>query len=154
MADYPVTIDDARVSRLSQNEQVRGYTHKFKIKYTDIPATATASADTVTFTLGATPTRYVVDKAMAVVTTAFAGTTALSLISGVTGDTDSFIASTSVLTAGPINAVGNIVAAASKGTASTSYVAILTNATGGAPASCTGGELDIYLGIHDLDRLG
>ena len=155
MADYPVTLSDDRVSRLSNQEQTNGFTHKFKIKYTDIPSTATGSTDTVTFALGATPTTYSVDKVKVVVRTAFVGTTALTAGVGTTSSVATGCAATSILAAGPFSgAAGDAPANKIEGSASIGLVSRFTNATGGAPASCTAGELDIYLGIRDLSLLG
>ena len=36
MANTDVTLDNARKSVLSNQERAQGYTHKYKIKYTDI----------------------------------------------------------------------------------------------------------------------
>lgn len=151
MADTAITISDDRVSALSNQERGgHGFTHKFKVLYSDI-AYGTGSTDTVTMTLGNSPASFVIDKAAVNVSTAFAGTTALTIIVGTTTDTDNFIASTSILTAGLIqpstgkNTVATI--AGSTGTAAKSLVATFTNATGGSPSALTAGELDIYLSI-------
>lgn len=155
MADYPVTLSDDRITPISAQEAITGFTHKFKIKYTDIPATATGSTDTVTFTLGTTPTTYVVDTALVVVRTAFAGTTALAAGVGTSSSVATISASQSVLTAGPLSgAAGNAPANKVHGSAAINLVSVFTNSTGGAPASCTAGELDIYLGIRDLSKIG
>lgn len=155
MADYPVTLSKTRISTLSNQERLKGFTHRFKVKYSDVAvASATANADTVTVTLGTTPTRFSINAAQAVVTTAFAGTTALTMQVGITSNTDSCIVDTTVKTAGPICGLSNAVAAASKGSAASDIVAVFTNATGGSPSAISAGEVDIYLAIQNLDQLG
>lgn len=155
MADYSVTLSDDRISRLTNQEQTNGFTHKFKIKYTDISSSATGSTDTVTFALGSTPTNYSIDKAKVVVRTAFAGTTALTAGVGTTSSVATAIAATSILSAGPFSgAAGDVPANKVEGSASIGLVCRFTNATGGSPSACTAGELDIYLGIRNLDLLG
>jgi hypothetical protein len=140
MADTAINIASVRISELSNQERLNGFTNKFKVLSADI-AYGTGSSDTVTMTLGALPTFYLVDKAAVKVSTAFAGTTALTIIVGTTTTTNNFIASTSVLTAGLIqpstgaNTVATI--AGSTGTASKSLVATFTNATGGSPSALT-----------------
>lgn len=155
MADYPVTLSDDRISRLSNNEGIRGFTHKFKIKAADVAvATATGATDTVTVTLGATPTTWYGDKALVVISTAFAGTTALSMSVGTTSSVTAFVNSTTVKTAGVLTAVGAANANAASGSASVGLVAVFTNATGGSPSAITAGELDIYVGLKDCALLG
>lgn len=157
MADTAITINSARISELSNQERLNGYTNKFKVLYSDI-AYGSGSTDTVTLTLGSTPANFLIDKACVNVSTAFAGTTALTLIVGTTTTTNNFIASTSVLTAGLIqpstgaNTVATI--AGSTGTAAKSLVATFTNATGGSPSALTAGELDIYLSIKVPGSMG
>lgn len=157
MADTAITINPARVSELSNQERLNGYTNKFKVLYSDI-AYGSGSTDTVTLTLGSTPANFLIDKACVNVSTAFAGTTALTLIVGTTTTTNNFIASTSVLTAALIqpstgaNTVATI--AGSTGTAAKSLVATFTNATGGSPSALTAGELDIYLSIKVPGQMG
>ena len=77
MADTAVTIARARTSELSLQEQSRGYSNKFNVKYSDV-ALGSGSTDTVTLTLGALPSNYYIDRALVNVTTAFAGTTAFT----------------------------------------------------------------------------
>ena len=148
MADTAVTIARSKISQLSLEEQARGFSHKFHVDYSDV-ALGSGSTDTVTMTLGTTPTTWYVDRALVNITTAFAGTTAMTLIVGTTTTTNAFISSTSVLTAGLIGS--NITSALTngKGTAATGLTAIFTNATGGSPSALTAGALDIYLNIVD-----
>ena len=85
MANTDVTLGDTRKTTLSNQERAQGYTHKYTVKYTDIDE-GSGSSDTVTVTLGSTPTDFVISKAMVNVTTAFAGTGALALEVGTDGD--------------------------------------------------------------------
>lgn len=156
MADTPLTIAKARVSVVEHPDRLNGYTHKFNVKYSDI-ACGTGNSDTVTLTLGTTPTRWACTRAIANVVTAFAGTTSFVMIVGTTTGTSAFLASTVVSTAGLIqpttgaNTTGTI--ASSTGSSAVVYKAIFTNATGGSPSALTAGELNIYLNIIDLDQL-
>ena len=155
MADTAITINPNRVSPLSLEEQTAtGFNAKFKVLYYDI-AYGTGSSDTVTLTLGTTPTKWIVDKAMVNVTTAFAGTTALTITVGTTTNASAFVTSTSVLTAGAIGVAGFVPAAvtASSATSAVSMKATFTNATGGSPSALTAGALDIYLSVDNAAQL-
>lgn len=154
MADTAVTISRTRVSPLSLNEQALGYTHKFNVQYGDV-AYGSGNADTVTMTLGTTPAKFLVDKALVNIKTAFAGTTAFTVNVGTTTSTSAFITAQSVLTAGCLGqASGVAVLTNATATSAKSMVAIFTNATGGSPSALTAGELDILLKIVDTSKLG
>ena len=148
MADSAVTIARARTSELSLQEQARGFSNKFNVKYSDV-ALGSGSSDTVTLTLGALPSKYVLNNALVNVTTAFAGTTAFTIQVGTTTTTNNLVTAQSVLTAGVLAGVPTT-ATIRTATASANLVAIFTNATGGSPSALTAGELDIYLNIVDL----
>lgn len=155
MADTAITISSARVSPLSLEEQAAtGFNSKFRVLYSDI-AYGTGSTDTVTLTLGSTPTKWIVDKAMVNVTTAFAGTTALNITVGTTSNASAFVTSTSVLTAGVLGVAGFVPATvtASSSTSAVSMKATFTNATGGSPSALTAGALDIYLNVDNAAQL-
>jgi len=155
MADTAITINDDRISPLSIQEQAAtGFNKKFTVLYSDI-AYGTGSSDTVTLTLGATPTKWYVDRAMVNVATAFAGTTAMTVIVGSTSDTDAFVTSASILTAGVIGTAGfsPVTVTNSSSTSSVSLRATFTNATGGSPSALTAGELEIYLRLADTTQL-
>lgn len=158
MADTAITISDDRVTVLSNQERgASGYTHKFRVLSSDI-AFGAGATDTVTMTLGNTPANFIIDKAAVNVSTAFAGTTAMTIIVGTTTDTNNFIESISILTAGlkqPAtgkNTVATI--AGSTGTAAISLVATFTNSTGGSPSALTAGALDIYLSLAEPASFG
>ena len=148
MADTAVTIPRADLSQLSLQEQARGFSNKFHVDYTDV-ALGTGSTDTVTMTLGALPSNFVINNALVNITTAFAGTTAFSVNVGTTSSTSALVTAQSVKTAGVLAGVPTT-ATLVKGTASVNLVAIFTNATGGSPSALTAGALDIYLNIVDL----
>ena len=155
MADTAVTISRADTSQLSLQEQARGFSNKFHVDYSDV-ALGTGSTDTVTLTLGALPSNFVLNNALVNITTAFTGTTAFSIQVGTTTTTNSLVTAQSVLTAGVLAGVPTT-ATIRTATATANLVAIFTNATGGSPSALTAGELDIYLNIVDLsqpDRLG
>ena len=148
MADTAVTIARADTSQLSLQEQARGFSHKFHVDYSDV-AYGSGSSDTVTMTLGALPSNYVLNNALVNITTAFAGTTAFTVQVGTTTTTNSLVTAQSVLTAGVLAGVPTT-ATIRTATATANLVAIFTNATGGSPSALTAGELDIYLNIVDL----
>lgn len=148
MADTAVTISRADTSQLSLQEQARGFSNKFHVDYSDV-ALGTGSTDTVTMTLGALPSNFVINNALVNITTAFAGTTAFSVNVGTTSSTSALVTAQSVKTAGVLAGVPTT-ATLIKGTASVNLVAIFTNATGGSPSALTAGALDIYLNIVDL----
>ena len=146
MADTALTINSARVSPLSVDEIANaGFSVKYNVLYSDI-AYGTGSTDTVTLTLGATPTGYYIDKALGVVTTAFAGTTALTAQVGTTSSTAALISAQSILSAGALEMVSTVpILTNATATTSVSLVAIFTNATGGSPSALTAGEMNVYL---------
>ena len=148
MADTAVTIARADTSQLSLQEQARGFSHKFHVDYSDV-AYGSGSSDTVTMTLGALPSNYVLNNALVNVTTAFAGTTAFTVQVGTTTSSTALVTAQSVKTAGVLAGVPTT-ATLVKGTASANLVAVFTNATGGSPSALTAGALDIYLNIVDL----
>ena len=156
MANTNVTLPDARKSVLSNQERAQGFTHKFKVLYTDVDEGG-GSSDTVTVTLGNTPTDFIITKALVNVSTAFAGTGAMAIEVGSDGDPNNFISSTTVLTAGPI-IVGAGAAvktlAGSFAAASDVLSAVFTNSSSGSPSALSAGELDIYLAMHDVNDLG
>lgn len=156
MADYPVTLSDDRITPIgAQETAATGFTHKFKIKYTDLPATAAAATDTVTFTLGTTPALYNIDKALLVVRTAFAGPGGLAAGIGTSSSVATISASQSVLTAGVLSgAAGNAPANKVQGSAAINLVSVFTGSVSGSPGACTAGEADIYLGIKDVSKIG
>lgn len=155
MADYPVTLTSARKSVLADVERINGFSHKFTIPFGDIAvSTATGTGDTVTVTLGALPARWAVNKAVCNITTAFAGTTALTVVVGTTTTTNAFISSTSVLTAALLGSPLTDALTNATATATKSMVAVFSNATGGSPSALTAGSLDIFLNILDTSTTG
>ena len=148
MADTAVTIARADTSQLSLQEQARGFSHKFHVDYSDV-AYGAGSSDTVTMTLGALPSNYVLNNALVNITTAFAGTTAFTVQVGTTTSSTALVTAQSVKTAGVLAGVPTT-ATLVKGTATANLVAVFTNVTGGSPSALTAGALDIYLNIVDL----
>lgn len=156
MADTAVTIASSKITVCSEQEKANtGFSHKFHVDYSDI-AFGTGSTDTVTMTLGTTPASWVIDKAAVNVTTAFAGTSAMTIIVGTTSVTNALIASTSILTAAqiiPSNGMNTVnTPASAKGVSALNLSATFTNATGLSPSSLTAGALDIYLSIGNTAR--
>lgn len=155
MADTPLTISRSRISPLATAEAAFGEnTLKYKVLYSDI-AFGSGATDTVTLTLGNTPANWMATNAKVNITTAFAGTTALTMTVGTTTTVAAFVSSTSVLTAATLPAVTTLASLTNAtGTAAKSMVAIFTNATGGSPSALTAGELDIYISLMDTRNIG
>lgn len=153
MADTAITINSARVSPLSNEAgAATGYNVKYRILYSDI-LYGTGSTDTVSVTLGATPTNWYVDHAVANVSTAFAGTTALTLAVGTTSSTTAFISAQDVKAAGRLEQTTTLpVLTNATSTASLNMVATFTNADGGSPSALTAGQLDIFLRVVDVNQ--
>ena len=159
MANYSTTLSKLRANIESAPERLAGFTNRYNVLYSDVAlSTATGSTDTVTVTLGTTPTLWVVDQCAAVVKTAFAGTGGLTIQVGTSGTTNAFLAAGSVLSAGLIQNSGGFSSvntpSSSTSTSSATMVALFTNSTSGSPSALTAGELDIYLSLLDLARLG
>ena len=155
MASYSVTIPKARATPLSLEEQAStGCNTRWRLLTSDVAyATATATNDVLTFTLGNTPANWIVNRALANVTTAFATTTAATLAVGTTSSTAAFISAQDILTAGPLEMVSTVpIGTNAQGTAATSLVATVTNATGGSLSGITAGQVDIYLNVVNLDH--
>ena len=156
MANTDVTLGNARKNVLSNQERAQGFTHKYTIKFTDIDE-GSGSSDTVTVALGNTPTDFIITKAMVNVTTAMAGTGALTIQVGTDGDPNNFITATSVAAVGPIiSAVGAapVTLAGTFAAASDALEALFTNSSSGSPSALTAGELDIYLAMHSANDVG
>ena len=156
MANTDVTLGSARKSTLSNQARAQGFTHKFKILYTDIDE-GSGSSDTVTVSLGDTPTDFIVTKALINVTTAFAGTGAMTVQIGTDGDPNNYITATSILAVGPTIAgagAAPVTLAGSFAAASDALEALFTNSSSGAPEDLSAGELDIYLAVHNANDLG
>lgn len=150
MATYAVTLASARKTVLTDIERaVTGFSHKFTVLAADLTsAGATTATDVVTLTLGATPALWAVDKALVNVTTAYAGTTALTMTVGTTSSVSAFVTSQSVLTVAALGMASGVPALTNAtATSSLSMVATLTNATGGSISALTAGQLDIFLNI-------
>lgn len=157
MANSAVILPAARVGVLPLPERTGGFTHRFRVNYTDLQPSGgtTGSTDTVTVTLGSLPTNFFVNKALLSINTAFAGVTsqALTVTLGITTSAACILSSNSVTTAGPVMpASGASVIAApatASGSSGGSLVATFTNATAGSPSTLTAGQVDIFLGYHN-----
>ena len=156
MADNAYTLASTRISILSEQEQAAtGFTNKYRILASDWTAATSGATDTVTVTLGALPAKWLVDKALVNVTTAFTGITGAALFSvGTTTSVTAFVTAVTVSAAGAIQmnsalpVLTNATAVATK-----SMVAQYTAAGTGGPAGITAGQLDIYLSVVDTSKL-
>lgn len=150
MADTAVTLSSNRVTVLADIERINGFSHKFTIPYSDI-AQGTTSTDTVTVTLGTTPALWRINAALVNITTAFAGTTAMTINVGTTSSTSALITAQSILTAGMLPMASTVpISTNANATAARNLVAIFTNSSGGSPSALTAGELDIYINLQNL----
>jgi len=166
MADQTVTLSTAtsatnniKIERLSaETTRQTGFTHRFRIPFDVInTSTWTTQGDTVTVTLGSTPTKFLVDKAAVNISTAFATTGTLTIQVGTDGDPDNFIdaqdAKTAAILIGsqgaePLTEAGTI------GVASDVLVArFTTQGSTGAPSDITAGVAEVFLGVVDIDDL-
>lgn len=153
MASYATTLTATYISPLNDVERIQGWNKKFVIPYSFVAqASATTAADVVTVTLGDTPAKWMVDKARAVVTTAFTatGTQTLSIQVGTTSSIAAFITANSVLTVGAIPMASTLpVLTNATATAAVSLVATFTNAAAGSPSLTTAGSVTILLNVQD-----
>jgi len=155
MADQTTDLTDNLV--VLTNNEARGiYTHKITIDYTDVnTSTWTTDGDTVTATIAVTPADFVIDKAAANVTTAFATDGTLTYEVGTDGDENNFLTATTAKTAGPeIAAVGaDPVTLAGTFAAAADNIVVMfrTEAGTGAPADITAGSLDVFLSMYSLN---
>ena len=167
MADQAVTLATAittsasagKIEVLSAEQRTHtGFTHKFVIDYTAINDSSwTTDGDTVTVTLGSTPSKFLVDKAAVYIATAFATDGTLTLQVGTDGDPDNFIDAQDAKTNAWILADTSATVkteAGSFGDASDVLVArFTTQGSTGAPSDITAGSAEIYLGLIDLGTL-
>jgi len=157
MASYATTLTATYISPLNDVERIQGYNTKFVIPYTFVAqASATTATDVVTVTLGATPAKWLVDSAVAVITTAFTatGTQTLSVQVGTTSSIAAFITAQSVLTVGALGQASTLSTLANAtATAAVNLVATFTNAAAGSPSLETAGSITILLNIQDQSDL-
>jgi hypothetical protein len=151
MADTAITINSARVSPLSLESQASsGFNVKYRVLYSDI-LYGTGSTDTVSVTLGATPTNWYVDHAQVNVSTAFAGVTAMTLAVGTTTTTTAFISAQDIKAVGQLEQVSTLpVLTNATATAARNMVATFINADGGSPSTLTAGDLSIFLRVVNV----
>ena len=166
MADQAVTLSTAssasngvRIDVLpAEVTRQTGFTHRFRIPFDVLnDATWTGQGDTVTVTLGSTPTKFLVDKAAVNISTAFATTGTLTIQVGTDGDPDNFVdaqdAKTAAVLAGAAGAIP-VTEAGSYGIASDVLVArFTTQGSTGAPADITAGVAEVFLSVKDLGDL-
>jgi hypothetical protein len=166
MADQAVTLSTAssasngvRIDVLpAEVTRQTGFTHRFRVPFDILnDATWTGQGDTVTVTLGSTPTKFLVDKAAVNISTAFATTGTLTIQVGTDGDPDNFVdaqdAKTAAVLAGAAGAIP-VTEAGSYGIASDVLVArFTTQGSTGAPADITAGVAEVFLSVKDLGDL-
>lgn len=166
MADQAVTLSTAtsasngiRIDVLpAEVTRQTGFTHRFRIPFDILNDAAwTGQGDTVTVTLGSTPTKFLVDKALVNISTAFATTGTLTIQVGTDGDPDNFVdaqdAKTAATLAGAAGALP-VTEAGSYGVASDVLVArFTTQGSTGAPADITAGVAEVFLSVNDLSDL-
>ena len=155
MANTAVTLTDMEILS-AQERAATGFTHKITIDYTDINS-GTNADDTVTVTIGNTPTKFAVLRCLGNVTTTFAGATnqLFSIEVGTDGDPNNFIASTELDAAavsGPIGTAGAIPATLAGSVANASDVlqVLFTNETAGSPSELTAGSIDLWFELSNI----
>lgn len=159
MADIAVTTQATKLRPLSNLESARsgGFTHIATINAADINGTTGTAGDTITVTLGSSPTEYLITKAAVYIETAFtigsSGT--LTVMVGSSGTPNAILTATDALTQGGIatESAGDPEAGAGTiGTSSITLVARFTTATG-TPGSVAAGVAHVLLGLVDLASL-
>jgi hypothetical protein len=155
MADNPITLTSTANGILSEQERAGfGFTNRYRIKFSDWSGvTTTGATDTATFTLGALPAKWLVDRALVNVTTAYAGITAMTVAVGTTTATTAFVTAVSCLTVGAIQMNSALpVLTSAMATATKNIVTTFTAAGTGGPAGITAGQCDVYLAVKDLTQ--
>lgn len=155
MADTAVTLTDMEILS-AQERAATGFTHKLTIDYTDIDEGAGAT-DTVTVTIGNTPTKFAVLRCLGNITIVWDGASLqeLSIEVGTDGDPNNFIASNEILDAavtGPIGTAGAIPATLAGSVANASDVlqVLFTNAAAGSPSELTQGSIDLWFELSNI----
>lgn len=156
MADFPITLASTNKQVLTDIERIGDFSILFSIPFTVLSAvtTATGSTDTVTITLGALPTWFLIDRIRADVATAFTGTGGLTVQVGTSTTTNALLTAGSVLTKAllqPSTGMNTVQTIASgTGTAGGTLVAVFTNSTSGSPSAVTAGQVNIRVNLRDL----
>lgn len=164
MADKSVTLATAssasngvKIELLSaETKRQTGFTHRFRIPFDILNDAAwTTQGDTVTVTLGSTPAKFLIDKALVNISTPFTTTGTLTIQVGTDGDPDNFIdaqdAKTAAILIGsqgaePVTEAGTV------GVASDIlWARFTTQSATGAPADITAGVAEVLLGIIDIN---
>jgi hypothetical protein len=159
MADQTATLSSELVEVLpAETVRQTGFTHRFSIPYTQVKNSAwTTDGDTVTLTLGSTPTKWLVDKVAVDIKTAFTTDGTLTIQVGTDGDPDNFLDAQDAKTAALLLADTSATVkteAGSFGIASDVLVArFTTQAATGAPSDISAGEAVVYLAIRDFAGL-
>jgi hypothetical protein len=160
MADLTVTTQAVKLRPLSLQEAALsgGFTHIATIKGSDINAVTGTAGDTITVTLGTSPTEYLITKAAVYVETAFtigsSGT--LTVMAGSSGTPNAILTATDALTQGGIatESAGDPEAGAGTvGTSAITLVARFTTATGTPGSIGSTGKLHVLLGLVNLAAL-
>ena len=153
MANYSTTLTATYTSPLNDVERIKGFNKKFVIPYSFVAnASATTATDTVTVTLGATPDQWLVDKAAAYISTAFAGSTGgITMNVGSTSSTSAFITAQSVKTIGALGMASTLpILTNATATASVNLVAVFTGATADSLSLVTAGSVTVLVNIDSL----
>jgi len=153
MATYATTLTATYISPLNDVERIQGFNKKFVIPYTFIAqASATTATDVVTVTLGSTPAKWIVNKALAVITTALTttGTGTVSIQVGSTSSVAAFISAQSVLTVAALGQASTMDQLTNcTATAAVNLVATFTCAAEASLAVATAGSVTVLLNVLD-----
>ncbi len=156
MATHSIGFAQRRIEPLALQQRANGFNLKVTVKYSDInDSSLTTDGDLVAVKLFTTPAHWAIAKVMAVVRTAFTTDGTLTVKVGTASDDDMQIAAASVKTAGAISpAAGLVPTAASLGNTAADIIATFaTQASTGAPADISAGEVDFYFEVIDADAL-
>ena len=157
MANYTVALAGTNISPLVTPESPGSITTRYIIPYSVINvASSTASGDTVTVTLGSTPTYWMGSRAYAFIASSFTGVSSITMSLGTTTNAVCFIASASVSAAvGTVITTGaNTIASVANGQASASLTteAIFTTLSASGFNAVAAGQVEIVLTVVDLQQ--
>jgi hypothetical protein len=159
MANFTVALGGTYISPLITPESPGNITTRYIIPYSVINiATSTASGDTVTVTLGSTPTYWIGSRAYAFIASSFTGVSSITMSLGTTTNAVCFLASTSVSAAvgtvvAPSTGINTVASIANaQASASLTTEAIFTTLSTSGFNAVASGQVEIVLTVVDLQQ--
>lgn len=158
MANFNVALPGQYITPLTFNENLNDYSVRYNVPFSVLQvASSTTSGDTVTLSLGTTPTNWVVPAAYAWVGTQFVGAsvTSMAMTLGTTTTANAFLASTAVTSAsGTLIQATNGINTVNTPTSSTGVASVTTQAVftlqGAGANALSAGFVQIVLQSRDL----